>query len=429
MSEAGVGSSKSRAVERVSSTTRASASRRALGFDTVAGMNRWPALLAAAAVLVGCAGPTPRDPAVVAAIETGAERYAAERRQREDESLQTFIERFEAVARGETPDNTFDALLFSGGAEWGAFGAGYTAQWAELGEAAAVPMPAFDFIGGISTGALMAAYVASGKSERYASLEEFYRNVSPDWIEMRPLLSLLSKRTISLVDNEGVREQVAMAVDDALITDLRQAHAEGLQVAVGTVNLDYGGRRYWDVAKIAAENPEPKERIVDVLMAATSIAGVFPPVEIDGALYGDLGYVEGIPAFQGRGLPAFEELWRQRNGDTLPPLMRLWLVYNIAIGVVPEPVELSLVPIALSGYDALVQATFTNPVNTALLLERVTAETRTPEIEVRWIGIPPDFEPPEDSVPFDPKTANPLADIGREMARLPDGGWRRDPPD
>ena len=392
----------------------------------------WARPLTVAIILgmaTACGGPEPRDPAVVAAIETGAERYAAERSARDEQRLERFIERFEAVSRGETGDDTFDVLLFSGGAEWGAFGAGYMAQWAEEGAAADPAMPVFDVVGGISTGALMAAYVASGEPERYRALEDFYRRVSPEWIEFRGLLAILSPATVSMIDNERVREQVAIAVDEELVEDLRRAHAENRQILAGTVNLDYGAIRYWDLAEIAATRPDPKGRIVDVLMAATAIAGVFPPVEIDGALYADLGYVEGIPAFRGRNMDAFAELWRARNGATPAPTMRLWLVYNIPIGIEPEPVELSLVPLAMRGYDALVQASFRNPVETALLLRRLSEQHRTPPLEVRWIAIPPSFEEPPDAVPFDPRTANALAELGREAAARPGGGWRQDAPE
>jgi hypothetical protein len=54
--------------------------------------------------------------------------------------------------------------------------------------------------------------------------------------------------------------------------------------------------------------------------------------------------------------------------------------------------------------------------------------TRTPSLEVRWIVIPTSFEKDRDVPPFSPETANPLADLGREAARQPDGGWRTDPP-
>lgn len=75
------------------------------------------------------------------------------------------------------------------------------------------------------------------------------------------------------------------------------------------------------------------------------------------------------------------------------------------------------------------QASFTNPVNTALLLQRLSEQSRTPLVEVRWIAIPTTFEKDPEVPLFSPETTNPLADLGREVAREPDGGWRRDQPD
>ncbi len=377
--------------------------------------------------LAACAGPSPRDPEVVAAIEndSGAflEAYNGERRR----FFHTLLERSELIARGETGDDTFDVLLFSGGAEWGAFGAGFTAAWSEQGDAAPITMPEFDMVGGISTGALMAGFVASGEAARYEALETFYRNVSPDWIRFRGIGGLLPGAE-SLVANDGVVEQVTAAVDDALIADLRQAYADKRLIMIGTVSLDYGTVRYWDIAEVAANHPDPKPRIVDILVGATAIAGVFPPVAIDGSLYADLGYVEGIPAFRGRNVDNFATIWRERNGETPAPVLRLWLVYNIPIGIEPEAVELSTVPLALRGYEALVQASFTNPVETAFLLQRLSLEHQTPRIEVRWIAIPASFEPDPDAPSFSPMIANPLADLGRAAAAEPGGGWRTEPP-
>lgn len=108
--------------------------------------------------------------------------------------------------------------------------------------------------------------------------------------------------------------------------------------------------------------------------------------------------------------------------------MRLWRVYNIAVGVQPEAFELSVVPLAMRGYQALVQASFTNPVAGALLLEEVSEQRRAPILEVRWIAIPASFDVDPDVPAFDPRTTNALADLGRAAADRPDGGWRTDAP-
>jgi hypothetical protein len=88
--------------------------------------------------------PLPRSPLVVAAIETGADRYAAGRQAWRRGDALRIVERMEAIACGETADKTFDALFFSGRAEWGAFGGGYAAERKRLGQDAEIRMPELD---------------------------------------------------------------------------------------------------------------------------------------------------------------------------------------------------------------------------------------------------------------------------------------------
>lgn len=402
---------------------------RSLAFGLTMRLRTSVVLLTICFAITACGGPKPRDPSAVQAVKRGGDAYREQLRLHAETELGRWISRIEHVADGQTADPYFDLLFFSGGAEWGAFGAGYAAQWAELGEEAAIPMPEFDVVGGISTGALTAAYIAGGTIERYQGLEAFFRNISPDWVQPRGFLSLLSGSNTSLVDNTAIREQVATAVSAKLVDELKQASEDNRQITVGTVNLDFGVRRYWNLGDVARTAPDPQARIVDILMASTAIPGAFPPVEIDGLLYADLNWVEGIPALRGRSLEFFEQTWRERRGDEVPPTFRLWLVFNVPIGLEPKATELSLTPLIGRYYEALTQAAFTNPIDLALLLKRITDQTQLPPVELRWIGIPEEFVPLEDAVPFDPRVTNILADLGRKSALRDDGGWRSDHPD
>jgi hypothetical protein len=258
-------------------------------------------------------------------------------------------------------------------------------------------------------------------------LEEFYRNVSPDWIEQRSLLSLLSPSTVSLVDNASIRTQVELAVDDDLIADLSEAHAEGRQIVIGTVNLDYGGRRYWDIARLASITPDPKPLIVDILMAATAIPGVFAPVEIDGKLHADGGAVQGVPGIPPEQLPRLAAAWRERYGDRPLPTIRFWYVFNNQLALHPEAVGLSWVDVVYRSYQTISQTSFKAPV-LANVIQAGTPDPRLPEIEVRWVAIPDSYVADPDARPFDPAVTNELADLGREVADRPDGGWRSDYP-
>lgn len=184
-------------------------------------------------------------------------------------------------------------------------------------------MPEFDVIGGISTGVLIATYVVARTAERYADIEDFYRNTSTDWVAFRGIGGLLPNST-AVLDNSNIRGVVDEALDDRLLAEIGEAEQDDRQLFVGTTNLDYGTLQYWDLGHEAAAGPGARERIVDILMAATGIPGLFPPVLIDGNLHADGGAVQGIPAIDVEAIPLVAERWRARHGDRPPPPVRAW---------------------------------------------------------------------------------------------------------
>lgn len=384
------------------------------------------AVLALAGALLGACAAPPRDPVAVQAITTGGSAYATEIEAFRARRLEQVLARAEAVADGETADATLDVLSLSGGADWGAFGAGYLARWNELGAAASVPMPDFDVIGGISTGALIGTYVVAGTPERYRGIEAFYRAADPDWVRFRGIDRFLPS-SIAILDNGGVRAEVEAAVDDGLVADLRRAHGDHRTVAVGTTNLDFGELQYWELGEEATTRVEPHDRVVAILMAATAIPGVFPPVEIDGTLHADGGAVQGVPAIAPTQLPRFAAAWRERHGDRPLPLMRFWYIFNNQLDLHPEAVGLSWVDIVFRSYQTISQTSFKAPLQ-ANVIQAESADPRLPRFEVRWVAIPDGYVPEPEARPFDPAITNALADLGRAVAERPDGGWRSDYP-
>ena len=385
------------------------------------GSNATVALLLLLGLTAACAR-AERDPLQAQAVLDGAAAYEAERDAWRARQTERILARAFAVVRGETRDDTLDLLSLSGGADWGAFGAGYLARWNEQGDAAAIPMPEFDIIAGISTGSLIGTYVAAQTPERFAGIEEFYRTTRTDWVTFRGLSALLPSSP-SVLDNSGVRDEVRAALDDALIADLREAYTDGRVVIAATTNLDFGRLEYWELGAEAHALAEPQDRLVDILMAATAIPGAFPPVLIDGNLHADGGAVQGVPAIDPVRLPAFGELWRQRHPDLDPPLIRFWFVYNNQLGLQPDPVDPGWFDIVFRSYQTISQTSFKAPVQASLLASKAAASEGAPPFEVRWLAIPDDFVPEPDVQPFDPRTTNALADIGRKVADSPGGGW------
>jgi hypothetical protein len=297
----------------------------------------YPAL--ALLALNACSAPE-RDPLEVQAIAAGQAAFEVELAEFRERALERVLARADRVARGATADETLDVLALSGGADWGAFGAGYLAGWSELGDAAAIAMPEFDVIGGISTGALIATYVASGEPARYRGIEDFYRATSPDWVEFAGLAGFLPSSG-SIFDNTGIRAEVAASVDAALVDDLGQAFADERIIAVGTTDLDLGRLHYWELGQVATARPVPHGRIVDILMAATAIPGAFPPVSIDGRLHADGGAVQGVPGIAPSQIPLFAERWRARYGDRPMPRFRFWFIFNNQLSLRPEATGLA----------------------------------------------------------------------------------------
>src|SRR5205814_10288456 len=111
-------------------------------------------LLIALLVLVppiGCAGKRPpmTQEQLLALRAKDDQRLVADARA----AMQRVLERAKAKYDADKDNATMDALIISGGGDWGAFGAGFLKGWGKVppGEMA---RPKFDIVTGVSTGAL-----------------------------------------------------------------------------------------------------------------------------------------------------------------------------------------------------------------------------------------------------------------------------------
>ncbi len=374
-----------------------------------------------------CAAPE-RDPLAIKQVPSEADTYLAAMHEQRVARIDRIVARAERLVDGRGEDATVDVLMISGGADWGAFGAGYLAQWQQLGDAAAFPMPEFDIIAGISTGALIATYIAGQTPERYAGIEDFYRNTSADWIQFHGLTRLLPSST-SILDTGKIRTEIEAALDPAIIADLRHAYADDRPVLAGTTNLDHGRLQYWDLGEVAAERPEPAPRLVDILMAATAIPGLFPPVIIDDRLFADGYAVQGIPAIDPQAAPILRAAWQARQGERPFPQIRLWWIYNNQLDIASEAVGLSWLDILYRSYQTMSLTAFRAPLEQSMIAAKSARARGVDAIELRWAAIPDDFVADPDIKPFDPEITNRLADLGRQVAASPDGGWHTDLPE
>ncbi len=190
--------------------------------------------------------------------------------------------------RASSNDRTLRALVLSGGGAGGAFGAG-----ALVGLSRRQERPQYDVVTGVSTGALIAPFAFLG-SQWDSQLTEAFTSGRGEPMSVRGVLSLplgASRRSAALT----------ALVDHYVTPDLIRAVAReagtGRLLWVATTDLDKEETVIWDLGAIAMHGGEPARKLFrDVVVASTSIPGVFRPVLIHvqqgGRMYDEM-HVDG----------------------------------------------------------------------------------------------------------------------------------------
>lgn len=176
------------------------------------------------------------------------------------------------------------ALVLSGGGAKGAYEAGVAAVFVERG----LPLR---LVAGSSAGALNAAMIASGRADR---LEALWRSVTreqvyslrlplflagflPGWLTL-----LVLNETQALFDPAPLRELISASLD------FERIQASPIRLLVTATDLARREKRVFDNRTVT----------VDVLMAASAVPGLFPPVEVDGAMLVDGGITGRAPVLE-----------------------------------------------------------------------------------------------------------------------------------
>jgi hypothetical protein len=238
----------------------------------------------AAAFASGCAA-NRRPRTTVPALAAEAPAAAARERALADSVIERLARR--AVARG---DGRLDLLLLSGGGQHGAFGAGFLRAWHERADA---PMPTFDLIAGISTGAMQAPFVMAGTTASLDTLVALYRRSAESFAPSFDWWFWI-RRTGGLVSTGRLRRTVADQLAGPVGAQMRAQLATGRQLLIGTTDFDLGVGRTWDVAAELSPPPAPPTRLVDILMATSAMPGIFPPQVLDGHVHADGGVTANV---------------------------------------------------------------------------------------------------------------------------------------
>lgn len=161
-------------------------------------------------------------------------------------------------------------LVLSAGGEDGAYGAGLLGGWSKTGK-----RPEFSLVTGVSTGALIAPFAFLGPQ-----YDEMLRN-SYTTISAVNIFEVGGKGE-SLLDTWPLHGLIAKRMTPELLKAIAAEHARGRRLFIVTTNLDAGRPVAWDIGAIASRGDEQALQLVrNIMVAAISIPGAFPPVFLD----------------------------------------------------------------------------------------------------------------------------------------------------
>ncbi|GFE66337.1 patatin-like phospholipase family protein [Litoreibacter roseus] len=277
-------------------------------------------------------------------------------------------------------------LAISTGGQYGSFASGFLAGWSKSGT-----RPDFSVVTGASAGGVIAPLAFAGPSfdDRLglnAGIGE------DDVVRRRSFLELLGGAT-ALYRTEPFEALVSAAVDAPLIETIGARWEAENELLIGATNLSSGRFDILDVGKFSARSDLPMATreacVTSAVLATSAIPGLFPPRQINGALYTDAGirehiFLEGIE----RGLAQGEALF---NVDVR---VTAYLLINSDLRVRPDAVEPKLVDIAERSFELVIdEGLRSSLLNSVTVAERAGWRLRAVKApDYDTLGCPPDDE-------------------------------------
>jgi len=312
-------------------------------------------------------------------------------------------------------------LALSGGADDGAFGAGFLVGWSRRGD-----RPKFEVVTGVSAGALIAPYAFLG-SGYDRQLAELWTTFDANSVATPQVLAgLLGAEAIA--DSTPLRNLIARHIDRRMLSQIAQEYRNGRVLMIGTTNLDAQRQVIWNMGEIAAAasrgDQEAVELFRDVLLASASLPGIFPPVHVKvrvGNQVFEEMHVDGGPSRQVFLAPAqfslrtFDKLYPQ------PPIRRVYVVRNGKLAPVYEAVQPNTLAISARSLFTVTKNQSIGDIN------QIYAMTERDGAEFRLASIPASFST-QSTQPFDPVYMKALFEVGYRLGRQ-GNAWAHTPPE
>lgn len=367
------------------------------------------ALPLALAAVVGCSGKARHAPPEPIVSKVWSNRAPADDYHHADVDA---VAGLALAMRGAAPDRPagkpLNVLCVSGGGKYAAFTAGALAGWTAAGT-----RPAFDVATGISSGAPTAFLAFLGPKYDDFLADTFLKLHRSDLFTWQPLRGLAAGT--GLMSSRPLAQLLDRKLDDAVLTDLRAAHAQGRRLFVATSNVMTHKLIVWDVGAIASSGrPDAAALVRKVVLAACSIPGIVPPVEFDMTVNGvryterhaDAGSLTQVFVATAGPLPPGSAVWVLSAGKT-----------HLDRAEGPPRVLASMVAAVSTTLYALFRAD-------AVKLYALCGVTRS---RFRMLALPDDFNGHTSSMVFDPAESHRMFWIGYQMAA--GDAWETRPPD
>ena len=323
----------------------------------------------------------------------------------------------EAVDANPANAPMLSSLVLSGGGSNGAFGAGILAGWSESGS-----RPQFDYVTGVSTGAVIAPFAFLGP-EYDETLLEIYASLKPDGIYRWSLFGgLLFGSAVS--DTTPMRERVKAYITPDIVAAIAEQQRLGRILAIITTHLDANRPVLWDLTAIAQQPMDQALPLIrQVILASAAIPAFFPPVPIewedDGKRFTEL-HVDGSVTRQAFAYPAQLRVDKLNEVLGLTFRRQIFVIQNGNTASVYKPAPVKVLPIAQRALDVLLLDKLNGDI------ERIYNLARRDGVGFNMVAIPNEFLA-DGSTEFDPDYIGSLIDLGRAIGRTGDF-WQDLPP-
>jgi hypothetical protein len=275
-------------------------------------MHRVALTLLLGVTLVGCATSPPRHPLPPElADQARLPNMPTDVRYWGDEAASALRDWLDPAAADRLPaccaailNSPHNYLVVSSGGVDGAFGAGLLVGWTAAGT-----RPEFQIVTGVSTGATIATLAFLGP-EYDDSLRQVYSTYSTaDFVERRSFKQTLTGD--AAMDTARFRRLIDHYLGDREVARIATEARKGRKLLIGTTHLDAARPVVWDITRIAASGaPNARQLIGDLILASSTLPGVFPPVRIDvvanGARYDELHVDGGVTSMLFLGPTGFD---------------------------------------------------------------------------------------------------------------------------